>query len=41
MRGFMKERIPGSWTVWIDRGRDANGKRIRETITVKGNKKEA
>lgn len=41
MRGYMKERTPGSWTIWLDHGRDANGKRMRETITVKGNKREA
>jgi integrase len=40
MRGHLKERSPGRWSVVID-GRDVNGKRKRRWYSVAGNKRQA
>src|SRR5579862_2348160 len=40
-RGHIKQRSEGSWTLWIELGRDENGKRRQKTITVRGTKREA
>ena len=34
VRGYMEQRSPGSWTIWIDKGQDQNGKRQRETLIL-------
>jgi integrase len=40
MKGHIKQRAKGSWTVWVDLGRDPEtGKRKQQT--VRGNKKDA
>ena len=42
MRGTLKQRSKGSWTIIIDAGRDpATGKRRQQWHTVKGTKREA
>ena len=42
MRGHIKQRAKGSWTIVMDLGRDpATGKRKQQWVTVKGTKKEA
>lgn len=42
MRGSMKQRSPGSWTLWFDLGNDpVTGKRRRKSVTVRGTKKDA
>ena len=42
MKGHIKQRSKGSWTLWIELGRDVEtGKRRQQTITVHGNKKDA
>jgi len=42
MKGHIKQRSKGSWTLWIELGRDVEtGKRRQQTITVHGNKKAA
>ncbi|MFN3653514.1 MAG: tyrosine-type recombinase/integrase [Armatimonadota bacterium] len=41
MRGHVRKRAKGSWTLWIDLGYDETGKRRQKTFTVKGNKREA
>ena len=42
MKGHVKQRSKGSWTIWIDIGRDPEtGKRKQQTITVHGSKKDA
>ena len=41
MRGHIKKRAKGSWSIVIDLGRDATGKRKQKWHTVKGTKKEA
>lgn len=42
MRGHLKQRSKGSWTLWIELNRDsATNERRRQTFTVRGTKKEA
>lgn len=42
MRGYIKQRAKGSWTIWIDAGRDpSTGKRRCQTLTVGGTKRNA
>jgi len=41
MRGHIKKRAKDSWSIVIDLGRDAAGKRKQKWHTVKGTKKEA
>lgn len=42
MRGHLQQRSKGSWTIWIDLDRNPDtGKRQRQTLTVRGTKKEA
>ena len=42
MRGTLKQRSPGSWTIILDAGRDpSTGKRRQQWHTVKGTKREA
>lgn len=42
MKGHIKQRSKGSWTLWIDLGRDPEtGKRKQQTLTVRGSKKDA
>lgn len=42
MRGYLKQRTKGSWTIWLELPRDpVTGKRTRQTMTVQGNKKDA
>ncbi|HEU4751558.1 MAG TPA: site-specific integrase, partial [Armatimonadota bacterium] len=41
MKGYMRQRSPGSWSCWIDLGRDTAGNRKRATFTVRGGKREA
>ncbi len=41
MRGHLVKRYKNSWTVVLDLGRDANGKRKQRWISVKGTKPEA
>ena len=42
MKGHIKQRSKGSWTIWVDLGRDlASGKRKQQTSTVRGSKKDA
>ena len=38
MKGTIRQRNPGSWEIQVFLGRDANGKRIRKTETVRGKK---
>lgn len=42
MRGHVKQRAKGSWTIWLELPRDpVTGKRRQKTLTVKGSKREA
>ena len=41
MRGHIKKRAKGSWSIVIDLGRDATGKRKQKWTTLRGTKKEA
>ena len=41
MRGTLKQRSKGSWSLTFDAGRDQTGKRRRQTITVRGTKRQA
>ena len=41
MRGHLKQRSPGSWSLVIDMGCDENGKRQQRWSTVRGTKREA
>lgn len=41
MKGYVEPRSPGSWRVAIELPRGADGKRRRDTFTVRGTKKEA
>jgi len=41
MRGHLKKRGEGSWSYWLDLGRDSDGKRRQQTGTIKGTKKQA
>ena len=41
MRGDIKKRAKGSWSIVIDLGRDATGKRKQKWTTLRGTKKEA
>jgi len=42
MKGHLKQRSKGSWTIWVDLGRDPEtGKRKQQTLTVRGSKKDA
>ncbi|MCL0095965.1 site-specific integrase [Dehalococcoidia bacterium] len=42
MKGHIRKRSKGSWTLWIDLGRDPEtGKRKQQTMTVHGTKRDA
>ena len=42
MKGHLRQRSKGSWTLWVDLGRDLEtGKRKQQLLTVRGNKKDA
>ena len=42
MKGHTRQRSKGSWTLWVDLGRDPEtGKRKQQTLTVRGSKKDA
>ena len=41
MRGSIKQRSKGSWTITFDTGRDITGKRQRQTVTIQGTKRQA
>ncbi|MBA7707894.1 putative prophage phiRv2 integrase [subsurface metagenome] len=42
MKGHIRQRSKGSWTIWVDLGRDPEtGKRKQQTMTVRGSKKDA
>jgi integrase len=41
MRGTLKQRSKGTWTLWLDLPRGTDGKRRRQTLTVQGTKKQA
>ena len=41
MRGHIKQRSKGSWTIWLELERDPTGKRRQKTVTVHGTKREA
>jgi len=42
MKGHIRQRSKGSWTIWVDLGRDPQtGKRKQQTLTVCGSKKYA
>lgn len=41
MKGGIKQRSPGSWEIRVYLGRDARGKRIRRSETVRGKKADA
>ncbi len=42
MKGHIQKRSKGSWTLWVDLGRDLEtGKRKQQTMTVHGSKKDA
>ena len=41
MKGTIRQRSPGSWEIQVFLGRDASGKRIRKTETVRGKKSNA
>ncbi len=41
MNGTVRQRNPGSWEIQVFLGRDANGKRMRKTETVRGKKSDA
>ena len=42
MKGHIRQRSKGSWTIWVDLGRDPEtGKRKQQTFTVHGAKRDA
>ena len=42
MKGHIRQRSKGSWTIWVDLGLDPEtGKRQQQTITIHGSKKDA
>ncbi len=42
MKGHMRQRSKGTWTLWVDWGRDPEtGKRKQQTVTVRGSKRDA
>jgi len=42
MKGHIRQRSKGSWTLWVDLGRDPEtGKRRQQTLTVRGAKRDA
>ena len=41
MKGSLRQRSPGSWELTIDLGRDAEGRRQRKYVTVRGTKAHA
>lgn len=41
MKGHIRQRSKGSWTLWVDIGRSPEGKRQQQTFTVRGTKKDA
>jgi len=42
MKGHIRQRSKGSWTIWVDLGRDPEtGKRKQQTLTVRGTKRDA
>lgn len=41
MKGHITQRAKGTWSIIVELGRDANGKRKQKWITVKGTKKKA
>ncbi len=41
MKGTIRQRNPGSWEIQVFLGRDAHGKRMRKTETVRGKKSDA
>jgi integrase len=42
MKGHIRQRSKGSWTLWVDIGRDSEtGKRKQQTLTVRGTKRDA
>ena len=41
MRGTIRQRGPSSWELQVFLGRDAAGKRMRKTETVRGKKADA
>ena len=41
MKGHIKKRSKQSWSIWIDLGRDGNGRRRQKCITVRGRRKDA
>ena len=41
MRGTLKQRSKGSWTLTFDTGLDTTGKRRRQTVTIRGTKRQA
>ena len=41
MRGSIKQRSKGSWTLTFDTGHNVSGKRQRQTVTIRGTKRQA
>ena len=41
MRGTILKRAKGSWTIIVDVGKDSDGRRKQQWVTVKGKKKDA
>ena len=41
LKGTIRQRAKGSWTLWFDVGKDENGKRRQKTITIRGTKRDA
>ena len=41
MRGALKQRSKGSWTLTFDTGHNVSGKRQRQTLTIRGTKRQA
>ena len=41
MRGAVKQRSKGSWTLTFDTGHNVYGKRRRQTVTIRGTKRQA
>jgi integrase len=42
MRGHLKQRAKGSWTIWLELPRDpSTGKRRQQTLTIRGTKRDA
>ena len=42
MKGHIRQRSKGSWTIWVDLGRDPEtGKRKQQTFTIRGSKRDA